>query len=540
MKRTSRAVGMSMACILAVLPMKMPAQQNEPGRHMQKAPPRAEGDGPYPHLILRNAILIDGTGAPAVGPVDIIIEENHIAAIQPITDPSAPMNARTQVQPGDREMNLAGMYVLPGLIDMHTHIGPVTSVPAEYIYKLWMGHGITTIREVWCQNGVDWVLSERDRSARNEITAPRIKAYCHISSDHKGPIKDPADARKQVDALANRGVDGFKFTGLPPDQFQAALDEVKKRGLRSAAHLSQQYVARANAVDCARWGLTSLEHWYGLPEALFDDRTIQDFPLDYNYANEAQRFGYAGRLWLQATSPGSAKWNAVRDELIKLDFTIDPTFTIYEASRDLMRTRRAEWHEDYTMPELWQSFAPSRKNHGAYWYYWTTEDEVAWKHNYQRWMEFINDYKNHGGRVTAGEDAGFIYSLYGFGYIRELELLREAGFHPLEVFRAATLNGAEALGLADRLGTVEPGKLADLIVMPENPLANIASLYGTGAIKLTDKNEIVRVGGVKYTIKDGIVYDAPKLLADVRRLVAETKKKENFKIEQPGVAVQSK
>lgn len=506
------------------------AQKEETPKPMQKAPSRSEGEGPYSRLTLRNVTLINGTGAPAVGPVDIVIERNRIVAVRS----SAASKTAVKAAPGSREMDLTGMYVLPGFINAHTHIGPVTSIPAEYIYKLWMGHGITTIREVWCMNGVDWVLGERERSAKNEITAPRIKAYCHFSSDQKGPITSPAEARKQIDMLADRGVDGIKFTGLPPDQFEAALQEAGIRGLRSAAHLSQQYVARANALDTARWGLTSLEHWYGLPEALFDDRTVQDFPLDYNYANEAHRFGYAGRLWMQAARPGSEKWNGVRDELIKRNFTLDPTFTIYEASRDLMRTRRAEWHEDYTMPDLWKFFTPSRTNHGSYWYYWTTEDEVAWRHNYQRWMEFINDYKNHGGRVTTGEDAGFIYSLYGFGYIRELELLREAGFHPLEVFRAATLNGAELLGVADQLGTVEPGKLADLVVVSENPLANIGSLYGTGAIKLTDANEVVRVGGVKYTIKDGIVYDARQLLVDVRRMVAENKKKENFKITQPG------
>jgi len=149
-------------------------------------------------------------------------------------------------------------------------------------------------------------------------------------------------------------------------------------------------------------------------------------------------------------------------------------------------------------------------------------------------MEFINDFKNHGGRVTTGEDAGFIYSLYGFGYIRELELLREAGFHPLEVFRAATLNGAELLGMGNQLGSVEVGKLADLVVVPVNPLENIAALYGTGAIQLNEKNEVTRVGGVRYTIKDGIVYDAPKLLADVRRMVKEAKQKDSFSLQQPG------
>jgi hypothetical protein len=513
---------------------------------MQKAPPRAEGDGPFPHLILRGAILIDGTGAPPVGPVDIVIEKNRITRIVNVGFPGVPLadkipasnSYRPKAEPGDKELDVTGMYVLPGFIDAHTHIGPVHSTGAEYIFKLWLGHGITTIREVWGENGVDWTLDQRDKSVRNEITAPRIKAYIAFGMDLKtgdlSPPTTPEAARNWVDSLADRGADGIKFIGAPPDVFQAALDEARKRHLGTAAHLSQTFVARANALDTARWGLDSMEHWYGLPEALFDGRTVQDFPLNYNYANEQDRFGNAGRLWLQAAAPGSSKWGAVRDELIKLNFTIDPTFTIYEANRDLMRTRRAEWHEDYTLPAMWRHYSPNRTDHGSYWFYWTTEDEVAWKHNYQRWMEFINDFKNHGGRVTTGEDAGFIYSLYGFGYIRELELFREAGFHPLEVFRSATLNGAQLLGIANQLGTVEVGKLADLVVVPVNPLENIAALYGTGALKLNEKNEVTRVGGVRYTIKDGIVYDAPKLLADVRRMVQQAKEKENFKIMQPG------
>jgi imidazolonepropionase-like amidohydrolase len=224
------------------------------------------------------------------------------------------------------------------------------------------------------------------------------------------------------------------------------------------------------------------------------------------------------------------------DELVKLDFTIVPTFTIYEASRDLMRARRAEWHEEYTLPSLWEYYKPNRKAHGSYWFYWTTEDEVEWKENYRLWMAFVNEFKNRGGRVATGSDSGFIYKLYGFDYIREFELLREAGFHPLEVIRAATLKGSEALGRQKDIGSVEVGKLADLVVVEENPLRNLASLYGTGAVKLDDSNQPVRVGGVKYTIKDGIVYDAGKLLADVRRMVREAKDREKKEIVQPGMA----
>jgi imidazolonepropionase-like amidohydrolase len=150
-------------------------------------------------------------------------------------------------------------------------------------------------------------------------------------------------------------------------------------------------------------------------------------------------------------------------------------------------------------------------------------------------MRFVNEYKNKGGRVTTGSDSGYIYQLYGFAYIRELELLREAGFHPLEVIRSATIKGAEALGMDKEIGSVEIGKLADFVITQENPLANFKTLYGTGAISVTESNEVVRIGGVKYTVKDGIVYDAKKLLEDVKAIVKKAKEEENFQITQPGM-----
>jgi len=274
----------------------------------------------------------------------------------------------------------------------------------------------------------------------------------------------------------------------------------------------------------ARAGLTSMEHWYGLPEALFTDRTVQDYPVDYNYQNEQDRFGEAGRLWQQAAKPGSDKWKEVMDELLALDFTINPTFNIYDANRDVMRARNADWHEEYTLPSLWQFFQPSRISHGSYWHKWGTEQEVDWKINYQLWMAFITEYKNRGGRVTAGSDSGYIYQTYGFGYIRELELLREAGFHPLEVIRSATLYGAEALGMENEIGTIEPGKLADLVIVGENPLADLKVLYGTGATRLDDDGEVTTTKGILYTIKDGIVYDAVKLREAVKEMVREAKR----------------
>ena len=153
--------------------------------------------------------------------------------------------------------------------------------------------------------------------------------------------------------------------------------------------------------------------------------------------------------------------------------------------------------------------------------HWGTEDETAWKYNYALWMHFVNDFKNAGGRVAAGADSGFIYSVYGFGYIRELELLREAGFLPLEVLSAATLNGAELLGIADSTGSVEVGKKADLIIAYTNPLQNFKTLYGSGHYRLNmDTNTPEFATSLRYTLKDGIVFDAQQLLADVRDLVS--------------------
>ena len=149
-------------------------------------------------------------------------------------------------------------------------------------------------------------------------------------------------------------------------------------------------------------------------------------------------------------------------------------------------------------------------------------------------MNFVNEYKNRGGRVTVGSDSGFIFQLYGFAYIRELELLREAGFHPLEVIMSATLKGAEALDMDSEIGSIEIGKKADLVLVEENPLENLKVLYGTGAIKLNKDNEVERVGGVKYTIKDGIVYDSKLLLEDVRKMVRKSKDELNYEIYQPG------
>ncbi len=503
-----------------------------------KAPQKKEGSGPYTQLIIRGVTLVNGTGAPPLGPVDIVIEKNRIVQISVLGSPGSAIDPakRPQLKSGGKELDCTGMYALPGLIDMHGHIGGIQQgTPAEYVFKLWMAHGITTIRDPSAGNGLDWVLDEKAKSAANQITAPRIFAYTAFGQGSTTPITTADQARAWVQENAKKGADGIKFFGASPEVMDAAIRENKKLGLRSCCHHAQTDVARWNVLNSARAGMTSMEHWYGLPEALFTDKTIQNFPLDYNYSNEQDRFEEAGKLWKQAAPPYSEHWNKVMNELLSLDFTLDPTFNIYDANRDLQRARRAEWHEDYTLPSLWKFYEPGLQSHGSYWHNWGTEQEVEWKNNYRLWMTFVNEYKNRGGRVTAGSDNGFIYQTYGFGYIRELELLREAGFHPLEVIRSATLYAAQALGIDKETGSVETSKLADIIIINANPLKNLQVLYGIGAIELTKENKVVRTGGVLYTIKDGIVYDAKKLLSDVKKMVDEEKKKTGWQLKQPGM-----
>lgn len=486
---------------------------------------RKRGVGPFNRMVIRGATIMDGTGAPPYGPADIVIENNVITEIRVVGAPGVPIDESRRPAKGDHEIDGTGKFVLPGFINVHAHISNPgqystgEAAPATYAYKLWMGHGVTTIRDVGAGNGRKWTVNEKNRSAKSEITAPRIHVYDRFRGSH-----DATSAVKWVKGLKKDGVDGIKFGGGNPTALTAAFAEAKKQGLRTAMHHAQTSVVRWNVMDSARAGLSSMEHWYGLPEAMFENRIVQDYPFDYNYQNEQDRFGQAGRLWKQAAEPGSKKWNEVMDELIDLDFTLAPTMTIYEAARDVQTARTQPWLKTHAWPDLLKFFEPSKTSHGSFFFDWTTGDEVEWKANYKKWMTFINEYKNKGGRVTVGDDAGFIYKLFGFGYIREFELLQEAGFHPLEVLRSATLSGAELMGIDDKLGSVEKGKLADLVIIDQNPLQNFKVLYGTGTPRLNLKtNKVEQVGGINYTIKDGIVYDAKKLMDDVKKM-AETGK----------------
>ena len=464
----------------------------------------------YGRLLIRNANVIDGAGNPTRGPFDILIQGGTIVSIQAsqpaeFSGSSVPGQGRMNAQ-ADRVIDAKGMTVMPGLIDMHAHIQFTragTAMPKDYVYKLWLAHGITTIREPGSGEGIDTIVAHARLSTENRIAAPTIIPYATAAANSVD------EGRALVRRLKQQGAQGLKVFINRPDVWEAIADEAKRQGLPIATDMKIQEL---DVLGAARLGVRTVEHWYGVPDAATPGP--QSFPASYNYDNELDRFRWAGDIWRQADS---ARMSAVLDTMLARGMTWDPTFAIYEANRDLQRARTQPWFRDYALPQVMQNFEPDAARHGSYFFDWTTADEIMWRNNYRIWMRWVREYARRGGNVTVVSDAGFIYQLYGFTTIREMELQQEAGFHPLEVVQNATSNGARALGLTST-GVVRPGFEADLIVVDGNPLHNMKLLYATG-LQVEENGQLVQRGGVKYTIKDGIVFDTASLLSDIRDMV---------------------
>ena len=277
-------------------------------------------------------------------------------------------------------------------------------------------------------------------------------------------------------------------------------------------------VEETNVWDDIVGGTTSMEHWYGVPDAAIEDHR-QHFPSDYNYNDETDRFRWAGRLWREA-SP--AKLDSVLNRMVAVNLMWVPTMNIYEASRDLQRAQSTPWFRDYLHPALEEYFKPDPANHGSYFIGWSSTDETYWKENYQLWFSALRSFERKGGVIACGDDAGFIYQLYGYGLIREMELHQEAGFHPIKVIEHCTGNGAKVLGEESRLGRIRAGWQADIIVVDGNPLEDMKVLYPGGTTRIVD-GVSQQTNGVEWTIVGGMPYHGPTLLRDVKAMVDEAR-----------------
>jgi imidazolonepropionase-like amidohydrolase len=482
-------------------------------------------------LLITHAMIIPGTGVPASGPSDILVEDGLIARIGNSGGGRWP-------EP-DAVIDAAGKYVMPGIVNTHMHwheerVGPI---PIQYERNLYLAAGITTAREV----GGDFEKTKQWRadSAAHKIVAPRIVLYPMLANMLKPGqtfSQTPEEYRELVRQAKERGADGIKLIGpMEKDQVAATLDEAKKTGLPTTVHVA---VGEATARDFVDGGVNCIEHFYGVADASLDG--IQDFPPEMNLANEIHRFGRAGELYTQHNFD-RAKLSKLLEDMVAKGVAWSPTMSTYEAARDLIRAQNLPWYRDYLHPSLEEYYKPSMTRHGTFWTGWTEDQEVKWKKNYQVWMAALREFGLKGGTITTGDDAGFLYgSLYGFGISRELELHHEAGFHPLEVLKHATSNGARVLGLQDRLGRIRPGFIGDLLVINGNPLENLRLMnpYGTdlmsvngqiinnysSSVKPNDPNvKSVHGGGIEWTIKDGIPYHVPTLMKEVKDMVAKAR-----------------
>jgi imidazolonepropionase-like amidohydrolase len=492
-------------------------------------------------LLITNAMIIPGTGVPAAGPSDILVEDGLIARIG--------SSAGGHWPEADAIIDGTGKYIMPGLVNTHMHwheerVGPI---PIQYERNLYLAAGITTAREV----GGDFEKTKQWRadSAAHKIVAPRIVLYpmlANLLRPGQAFNQTPEEYRALVRQAKERGADGIKLIGpMEKDQVAATLDEAKKVGLPTTVHVA---VGEATARDFVDGGVNCIEHFYGVADAALDG--IQDFPPEMNLANEIHRFGRAGELYIQ-NNFDHAKLSKLLDDMVAKGVAWSPTMSTYEAARDLIRAQNLPWYRDYLHPSLEEYYKPSMLRHGTFWTGWTEDQEVKWKKNYQVWMAAVREFGLKGGTITTGDDAGFLYgSLYGFGISRELELHHEAGFHPLEVLKHATSNGARVIGLQDRLGRVRLGYVGDLLVVNGNPLENLRLMnpYGTdlmslngqivnnysSSVKPNDANvKSVHGGGIEWTIKDGIPYHVPTLMKEVKDMVTKARAERPRSTSQP-------
>ena len=501
----------------------------------------ANSDGPIPmgttnglrpdRLVIRGGIMVTGRGtpgtgraAPPEGPVDIVVENGRIADIIPI-DPVSVASGLSEQATGDLVIDATGKYVLPGLFDLHAHIPPIDRAGDDaiaYSFRLWLGHGVTTLRDAGTGGGLQRMSEQRQLSDAHRIVAPRMRLHKRWPNTGRvgGAGHTPEEARKLVRAFRDQGADGIKVSHGPghhPDVLAAIADEAAK--LEMDGVIVDLKVSEADARVASEAGVVSIEHWYGVPDAALPG--TQNFPTDYNYLDELVRFRLAGHLWKEAVEYPDALSDVI-DGMIANGTAWVPTFSIYEANLDFVRVVTLPWRDRFVHPQILDRWRPRADVHASFHSEWKTADEVAWKENYRYWMDWVHEFWSRGGLLGLGADSGTQQSLYGFGLVRELELMQQAGIHPLDVIKIATTNSARVMGVEENLCGIRFGCVADLIVVDGNPIDNFKVLYGGGfAFFGTDRQG---EGGVIWTVKEGEVFDARALLREAEWYVEQGKR----------------
>jgi len=487
----------------------------------------------YNRLIIRGVTVLSGRGTPGTnramppeGPIDIVIENGIITDMIPMDAVNAAGYGRNfQRATGDKVIDASGMYVMPGLVEMHAHLpspgGELGEKALDLAYRIYLGHGVTTVRDAGTGAGMARMAEQRQQIEANRIVGPKLVLCLRWPQ----PLREweigntPDRARAMVQEFKKAGADCIKVSKSPgqyPDVMEAIADEGKKLGMFTMVDLK---VSETDARVASNAGVKSIEHWYGIPDAALTGS--QNFPTDYNYWDELDRFRYAGLLWSEADRHPE-KLDSLMNLMIANGTNWDPTMTVYEDNRDWWRRAGIPVKETLMHPSQIAA-GPDSSVHGSFKREWKTADEINWKHNFAIWMKWVKTFHERGGLLTAGSDEG---EIGGIGLIRELELMQEAGIHPIDVIKVATTNAAQVLGMTDRCG-VRVGCRADLAVVNGNPIDNFKVMYGRGYgfYGVVPRNEQWKYGGVAWTIRDGILFDAQALLREAEWYVAREKER---------------
>jgi imidazolonepropionase-like amidohydrolase len=447
---------------------------------------------PAGQIAIQHLRIIDGTGAAPVEDATLLIDGAKIGAILP---------SGSAIPAGYRTLDGTGETAMPGLVGMHNHLyylqrpnldaaghfeQPIIIPQMTFSApRLYLANGVTTMRTTGS------VEPYTDLSLKREIDAGHLVGpHLDVTSPYlEGPgaffiqnhqITSPADARKEVAFWADMGVNDFKaYMHLTRAELGAAIDEAHKHHLKLTGHLCSVTYPEAVAL-----GIDNLEHGFFVNTQL-DPGKMPDECSDGT-----------GTPTLLKMTPGSPEANALIKLLVDHHVAITSTLPVFAQSVPSHEPLQAR-QMDVLSPEAKEAYLYSR-------------NLVASRAGTERAKEFTQAYKNDlglerqfvaaGGLLMAGPDpTGNGGVIPGFGDQRELELLVEAGFSPVEAIRIGTLNGATYLGLADRIGSIAAGKDADLFIVKGNPAANI-----------NDVENIIVV------FKDGVGYDSAKLLRSVR------------------------